>query len=228
MLEPIADEVWAVERPFSAGGMSIGTRMTVIRLPGGRLWLHSPVKIDEELAKEVDALGRVSFILAPNKVHHLMLGPWGSRYPEAELHAAPGLGKKRPDLTFAGELGDTPARGWEGELEQVFLEGAPVVNETVFFHPRSRTLVPTDLVFNVQKAAGLWTKLTLGGLLGATGGVRMSRTVKYTVRDRARFAKSVERVLEWDFQQATVTHGDVIAHDAKDLVRSAAAWLHGQ
>jgi hypothetical protein len=224
-LSPIDDEIWEAPRPFRAGGMSIGTRMTVIRLPGDRLWLHSPVRIDEDLTREIDALGKVAFLVAPNKVHHLMLGPWAERYPEARLFGAPGLARKRPDLTFSNELGEEPADEWKDQLSQVFLEGAPIVNETVFLHRPSKTLVATDLVFNVGQAEDLWTKLTLGGVLGATGGVRMSRTIRYTVRDRARFRTSVQRALAWDFTRVTVTHGDVIEHDAKASVTSAAAWL---
>jgi hypothetical protein len=205
--------------------MSIGTRMTVVRLSDGRLWLHSPVKIDEHLTRELETLGRVAYIVAPNKVHHLMLGGWVERYPEAELHGAPGLAKKRTDLSFRGMLGDQAPEAWRDDLQQIFLEGAPIVHETVFVHAKSSTLIVTDLVFNVGQADDVWTRVTLGGMLGATGGVRMSRTIKFSVRDRARFKQSVDRVLEHDFQRVTVTHGDVIRTDAKDSLRAAAAWL---
>jgi hypothetical protein len=228
-LYPIGKDIWEVARAFRAGGMSIGGRMTVVKLADGGLWLHSPVKIDDDLTRELDTLGPVAHIVAPNKVHHLMVGGWAARYPDAVLHGAPGLAKKRADLVFRGVLGDEAPDVWKNELQQVFLEGAPIVHETVFLHPKSSTLIVTDLVFNVGRADDFWTKLTLGGLLGATGGVRMSRTIKFSVRDRAAFKKSVDRVLERDFQQISVTHGEVVRNDAKDALRKAAAWVsHSQ
>lgn len=224
-LYPLGKDIWEVARPFRAGGMSIGTRMTVVRLGDGTLWLHSPVKIDDDLTRELETLGPVGHIVAPSKVHHLMVGGWVERYPEAALYGAPGLAKKRTDLSFRGMLGDEAPDAWTNDLQQIFLDGAPIVHETVFVHPKSSTLIVTDLVFNVGQPDDFWTKLTLGGMLGATGGVRMSRTIKFSVRDRANFRKSVDRILERDFQQVTVTHGEVIRVDAKESLRQAAAWL---
>ena len=40
------------------------TRMTVIRLPDGGLWLHSPTPLDDGLRAAIDALGPVAHIVA--------------------------------------------------------------------------------------------------------------------------------------------------------------------
>ena len=102
----------------------------------------------------------------------------------------------------------------------------PILSNVLIERKQGRlSLVATDLVFNVGRGEDLWTKLTLGGVLGATGGVRMSRTIKYTVRDRALFRASVDRALGWEFSRVTVTHGDIIENDAKDSLSCAAAWL---
>ncbi|KIG15533.1 hypothetical protein DB30_05556 [Enhygromyxa salina] len=45
--------------------------MTVIRLDDGRLLLHSPIRCTPELREELDALGSVAFVAAPNRFHHL-------------------------------------------------------------------------------------------------------------------------------------------------------------
>ena len=49
------------------------TRMVVIRLADGSLWLHSPIQFTSDLAKQIDALGEVRYLVAPNKLHHLFL-----------------------------------------------------------------------------------------------------------------------------------------------------------
>src|SRR5207253_182649 len=48
------------------------TRMAVIRLSGGGLFLWSPIPLTDGLRAEVDALGEVSHIVAPNSLHHFV------------------------------------------------------------------------------------------------------------------------------------------------------------
>lgn len=56
MLKPLVDNVWLVDGPvvrMSAHGLHIPfpTRMTVVRLASGDLWLHSPVALSEALPR---------------------------------------------------------------------------------------------------------------------------------------------------------------------------------
>ena len=97
-----------------------------------RLW--SPIALTSELAEELEKLGEVRCLVAPNKLHHLFLTEWAERYPGARLHAAPGLAKKRPDLTFSAELGDGSPPEWQSEIDQVVIGGSFVMNEVVLFH----------------------------------------------------------------------------------------------
>ena len=52
--KPIGRDIWIVDGPvvrmrYGLGSLPFPTRMTVVRLPDGRLWLHSPVKITSGL-----------------------------------------------------------------------------------------------------------------------------------------------------------------------------------
>jgi hypothetical protein len=47
MLDRIADDVWTTERSQRFWGIETGTRMTVVRLGGGGLFIHCPVALDE-------------------------------------------------------------------------------------------------------------------------------------------------------------------------------------
>ena len=80
--------------------------MTVVRLPGPKLLLHSPLAATEELVREVKALGHVAYLVAPNRFHHLYVGEWLKACPDASVYVAPGLEEKRPDLKIAGVLSD--------------------------------------------------------------------------------------------------------------------------
>jgi hypothetical protein len=84
-MERVADGVWVADAPFSFFGVRLGTRMTVVRLRDGGLFVHSPVPLTPALRAEVDALGSVRHIVAPNIAHHLYVGEWKEAYPDALL-----------------------------------------------------------------------------------------------------------------------------------------------
>jgi hypothetical protein len=55
-------------------------------------WMWSPVAYSKELADEVEhKVGPVKFIVSPNKIHHLFLGEWSEKYPDAVVYLPPGL-----------------------------------------------------------------------------------------------------------------------------------------
>jgi hypothetical protein len=224
-VSPIADDLWAFVWPFRVAGIRLGARMTIVRLPGGRLWIHSPVPMEAADREALDRLGSVRYVVAPSKVHHLFVLPLLEAYPNARLFVAPGLSVKRPELPVHAELGDQPPSEWEGELEQALLRGAPLMNELFFFHPRSRTLIVTDAAFNIASSDHLWTRLYLR-MMGAYGGFAQSKMVRLCVRDRAAVRESIERVLEWDFDRVVVTHGALLETGGKAAVRAAFAWLY--
>ena len=157
--------------------------MTVIRLADGSLLLHSPVALDPELRRELDAIGRVRFAVAPNRVHHLYAGEVAKAYPGARLWVAPGLERKRPDLVFVGVLGDEAPAEWKDEVDQVFFRGRPYENEVVFLHRASRTLIMCDLAFNFGPRAAAPTRLLMR-LLRSYGRFGPSTLDPLLIRDR--------------------------------------------
>lgn len=224
-LRALAPDLWVADRPFRVlGFIGIGTRMTVIRLPEGGLFVHSPVEADAETRAAVEALGPVRCIVAPNAVHHLFAAGWKEAHPGARLHVAEPLRRKRPDLPFDAVLGDEPDPACGDVIAQIGMQGAPYISETVFLHRPSRTLLVTDLAFHPTPASppGLrrWTRLT--GLRGDFGPNAM---VRLLIRDRAAFRASLERVLAWDFDRVTVTHGEVLETGGRAALERAYAFL---
>jgi hypothetical protein len=198
--------------------------MTVIRLAGGSLLLHSPVALDAALRRELDALGRVCFVVAPNRLHHLHAGEVAGVYPGARLWVAPGLERKRPDLAFEAVLTDEAPAEWRGEVAQVFFRGRPYENEVAFFHRPSRTLVLCDLAFNFGPGAALPTRLLMK-LLRSYGHLGPSKLDPLLIRDRGAARESLERILAWDFDRIIVAHGDVLESGGHDILRDGYAWL---
>jgi hypothetical protein len=52
------------------------TRMTVVRLSNGELFLHSPIQFDVRLANELLGLGAVRHLVSPNQFHYAHIGEW--------------------------------------------------------------------------------------------------------------------------------------------------------
>jgi Domain of unknown function (DUF4336) len=139
MLHEVAPGLWVVERPQRFAGAELGARMTVIQLADSGLFVHSPVALDSELSRELTNLGEVRCVIAPNRMHHLHAHEYAGAFRGTKTFGSPASVKKRHDLHFDGVLGDTAAPEWAGQLEQRFF--APVLAETVFFSPATRTLV---------------------------------------------------------------------------------------
>jgi hypothetical protein len=223
-LRQLAENLWVADRPQSFFGIPVGTRMTVVRLSGERLLLHSPVTLDTELRAQLDSLGRVCFAVAPNRVHHLYAGEVAKVYPGARLWIAPGLERKRPDLVFEAVLTDEAPEEWRGEVEQVFFRGRPYENEVAFFHRASRTLVLCDLAFNFGPSAAAPTRLLMK-LLRSYGRLGPSKLDPLLIRDRQVARESLERILGWDFDRVVVAHGDVLERGGREILRDGYSWL---
>jgi len=197
--------------------------MTVIRLGDGRLVLHSPVPITPELRRELDALGPVGFIVVP-EAHGAFAGPATRSFPSAELLAAPSPPRRRRSLPFHASLADRPPAAWAGQVESLLVQGFRL-HEVVLFHRSSRTLVLTDLCFNIHRSESPLARLFFRAnvMWRRFGPSRIIRGL--AVSDRSALRQSLERLLEWDFDRIVPGHGDVIENRGPAALR--AAWLRG-
>jgi hypothetical protein len=223
-LRALAENIWVAERRQRFYGLEVGTRMTVIRLTDGSLLLHSPIRLRDEVCRELDALGRVRFAVAPNRVHHLYAGKVAETYPEARLWIAPGLERKRPDLVYVAILGDEAPAEWRGQVDQTFFRGRPYENEVVFCHRASRTLIMCDLAFNFGPSAAAPTRFLMK-LMRSYGRFGPSSLDPWLIRDRAAARQSMERILAWDFDRVVVAHGDVLESGGREALRQGYSWL---
>lgn len=224
MLNQLAPDLWTADRPQRFAGIEVGTRMTVIRLPKQRLWLHSPVALTPDLRAELDALGAPCFAVAPNRYHHLYAGEYTTAYPDLQLFVALGLEIKRPDLRIAGVLDDTAPDGWRDCVDQVVVRGYTIFNELVFFHRASRTLLTSDLVFNIQSDSPALTRWIFRAIAGY-GRFGPTLFERLMIRNRAAARASFQRILSWNFDRVILAHGHVLERGGRDALRRGYAWL---
>jgi hypothetical protein len=223
-LTALAPNLWIATRPLSLAVGDVGARMTVVRLPDGGLFVHSPVRLDAETRAALDTLGSVRYVVAPSRVHHLFVGDYATAYPTARLFAAPGLAEKRTDLRFDGVLSDDAPSEWRGLIDQHLFRGAPYINEVAFFHRASRTLILTDLAFNITRPARGRVRLFFA-LIGAVGHLGPHRLTRLLIRDRTAAKASVQRILTWDFDRVIVAHGDVLERGGAPRLIEGFAFL---
>ena len=153
-LERVATGLWTVPAPLSLGPIHLNTRMTVVQLLDGGVVLISPIPLSQTLTAAIEAVGPVRAIVAPSLLHHLFVGEWMQAYPNAVSFGCEGLDRKRPELAYQHALGPVFDDLVGETLKRFPIAGMPKVNETLFFHPASHTLIATDFCFFMPEATG--------------------------------------------------------------------------
>lgn len=217
--------IWLVAYPVHYAGTRFTARMTVIRLSGGGLILHSPCEITPDLAAALTQLGPVNWIVAPGTFHHLHVASAQAAFPGAQVLICPGVEKKQPGLAYDAVLTDTPPEEWAGEIAQAYIPGNRVISEVVFLHRPSHTLIVTDLIELIgDKTEGIDWVLRLWWKWVTFMWNKPRPAPEYTLgwRDKRAAAAVLRRVLDWDFDKIILAHGDLVTENAKEVAR--AAW----
>lgn len=224
ILHLLAKDLWIIDHPFRVMGLELGTRTTIVRLTTGGLWLHSPGPLSQALSETISTLGPVEALVAPNAMHHLYLQDNIRAFPDAKVYLSPAL---PPKLKFQSAyevlLEEIPA-SWSQDLVQHHVGGLPQLQEFVFFHPVSRTLILTDLAFNIRNSASWFTRsfMRLNGGYNRFGSTRLFRSL---IKDRAALRSSLDIILKWGFERIIVAHGQVVEDSGQHLMREAYRWL---
>ncbi|KAJ3278696.1 hypothetical protein HK104_002101 [Borealophlyctis nickersoniae] len=223
--------------PFSRFNLiEVGARMTCVKLGNGDLVLYSPVQFSEEVGGVLDRAGRVRYLVCPNVVHHLYVGEYKTRYPDAKLIGVEGLPAKRKDLRFDYVMGETTSPhttyGWESEIDHHYLPGS-ANKDLLLFHRPTRTLLTADLFFNLPAREQYSAEPSKGGLLTGLAS-RWARPesmghkvmVWLMARDKKDVMKGARKVVwEWGPEMIVPCHGDVVVHDGTQKFREAFKWV---
>ena len=176
MIREVDENIWTVDGPDVVfTGMAMNTRMTVVRLDDGGLWIHSPIELNEDVAEFVSSLDeQITALVAPNKLHHMFMERWRSRHPEAVVFAHEDLKTKFQSFADTETLTSTAPAIYSRNIDQVLFSGNPVFREAVFFHRQSESVIFTDLVQNLSTDnAGVVARLyaKFDGVASPDGGV---------------------------------------------------------
>jgi len=204
MLQNLIEEhIWEIPGEVKVSGITLPCRSLVIQTAPGKLWMWSPVRMDAHTIEAVKELGEVEHLVAPSLMHHVFFGAAHEAFPTARTYGPARLRKKRPDLNF-----EDLSTGVFSEIgiECHRIEGMPAMDEWVFFHRETKTIIFTDLVFNLTGTLDFMTSMVTRGF-GTYHRLAVSRLVKLAVKDRARAKKTMSEALDWPFERAIMAHG---------------------
>ena len=227
MLQSFGDDIWLADGPIAGvAGFDYPTRMAIIRLSGGALFIWSPVALTHKLRTAVDALGEVRYVIAPNSLHHLALGDWRRAYPDAKLYAPPGLRAKRKDITFDADLTDAPPAEWREDIDQVLVRGNMITTEVVFFHHNSGSAIFTDLIqhFSPNWFHG-WRAVVAKLDRMTESEPAVPNKFRNTFLNRRAARAALKRVLAWPTRKVLMAHAAPIHDDGHTFLVRAFRWL---
>lgn len=228
MLEEFGDQIWIADGPeiVAAAGFHFPTRMAVIRLADQSLFVWSPIELSQTMRDEINALGEVRYLIAPNDLHHTFLQDWHHAYPLAKIIAAPGLIAKRKDIHFDDVLGDTPHPDWAGQIDHVVMNGNLITKEVVFFHAQSGTVLFTDLLQNMPANwYHGWRRIVAKLDLMTTDRPQVPRKFRVAFTDRKAARDALNKVKEWPAERVLMAHGTPVRNDGKAFIEQAFSWL---
>jgi len=222
-LRRIEENIWEHEHIHHNSPQHIKMRMVVIRLPTGGIWLYSPNPINSELAKEIDTIGKVEHVVSPNHYHHLFVDKLKTQYPNAIFWATPKLIKKMTDISFDSEINGENEE-WPEIFDSLLVEGGLKLNEIVFFHKPSKSLICADFITNskVEKYFSMkifWNLMNVIQKLSHS----LSRGLKIITNDTPSKSK-LNKISSWDIKRVVMAHGDIFEPNEKQLKR-VYSWL---
>ena len=233
MLQPLGSNLWFADGGnVSFKGFAYPTRMVVVRLADGGLWVWSPIHISSALKSEITALGPVRHIVSPNALHFLFLAEWDEAFPAARLWGTAATIAKCNQLHFAAALGDDAPADWAGQIDQYCFTNSPFMDELNLLSPPSRTAIIADLSQTFTKAFlnryWPWWMRPIARLSKMVEGVGYP-PIDYQIsfRHRARARRKIDALIAEHPEHVVVAHGEIVRTDGEAFLRRAFAWMDG-
>jgi hypothetical protein len=197
-------------------------RMTVLTLQDRRLAVWSAIPLREREMEQLEAMGRVAFLIVPGIAHRLDVKAWKRRYPAAQVVCPPGAREAVSEAVPVDATTDVL-----GDPSVAFLT-VPGVEEKeaalIVRRSDGTSLVVNDIIANVHHPDGLGAKV-MARLMGF--GVKEPQMPwvgeKMFVKDHAATAAAMRAwAAEPGLVRIVVSHGDVITDRPREVLERIA------
>ena len=225
-LQSFADSLWTATTPIRFAGTRFPHVMTVIRLRNGSLVLHSPCFPSAGLYSELQLLGDVAHVVAPNWFHDLYLTEYKANYPNAVFWGPRFLHRLKPRVIdrVIEDMIETP---WSQEMHHTAIRGFLTFDEVVFLHVPTRTAIVADFLMNVtaDRTTPPYTRF-MYKLSGVDGKLVVIPYLRwFSPTSRAELRRAARCLVRWQPERLIVAHGSPITGDAMPRLREALDWL---
>ena len=217
----VPDTIWVTERPVWFSGVRLRSRTTVVRLEGDALWVHSPCEPTDEVCAALDALGEVRWIVVPNRFHHLQAPATAARFRHAIVVGPKSVEARNRQVKPTMSADDPAYLRSLPELPAIPLAGVPFLDETVFFHPPSGSLIGADLLMSAC-ARDHWSWRMAARIWGRYERPKTPPDVRMFTRASAAAAESIGRLRTLPIKRILVAHSDPITD--RPVEQLADAW----
>jgi hypothetical protein len=214
----VAPNLWVIHHPLSVLGTQHGRTVSVIRLSGGKLLIHSMAPFTPAELAQIRGSGEPAWLVEAMLLHDTYAAEGRELFPGLPFLGPPGFAEvvKFPVAPLL-----PPPDEWAGEIKVIRLRGAPKLEEHAILHVPSRTLIVADLVFNFSEQERGWDRFFHRHIAGFNRYPGMSRVFKWCVSDRLAFWDSVSEILQLDFDRIIPGHGGIIETGGKEKLRAA-------
>ncbi len=209
--EPLSEDSWYKVFPLKVLGADFNRTVTVVRLDGVNVLVHSTAPFTEEDYRFFHSLGSQVHFAEATCLHDTYTKQVLQNPAVERIYAPENFPIKdsriRPLAELETALGEA--------VEMIPLRGMPKINEVEFFDTRHGILIIADLLFNFAPHSTAWTKGVLRIFSGISVFPDMSRLFRMMIKDRNAFRKSVGQLKNLEFDKLVVAHNQVITEEAK-------------
>ena len=190
-------------------GVHFPVSSSFIELENNRLMVISPGPFEQKMIQEIIAKYSTVYCVAPNALHYKHLKSFNDLFPKIDIYGPSALTKKQPWLSEKILSLDSLNEKLKGHILFFPILGNSFLDETVFYCRQSKSLIVTDLFFNMKDPMPLGRKWILS-LVGARNKIAQSKLVKSSIKDKEAYVRSVKPLSELDCQRIIVGHGHIV------------------
>jgi len=218
----ISNLIWTDFHRMKMLGLPLGRRVTVARGASGQIVVFSPLQVSDRTISELKALGNPTAFVIPSRLHDRYFPGYFSHFPQSVFLGSQASLADHPKWKLTEFSPSSPEL--DG-FDMVKVEGMPKVQEHVFYHRATRTLILADLLFNIRTSDGWFTHglLKIADMDGNPGPSRLWRAM---IKNEDEFAHSLRLISKLDFDRIIPGHGEWIDQNAKHIFNEAfSRWL---
>lgn len=216
--------VWTAAEQVWFAGVRLRATMTVLRLADGGLWVHSANEPTPELCAELDRLGHVRWIVVPNRYHHLHASAMKARYRDAQVIGPRSAQSRNEALALDVASDDERLPALVPEVAPVALRGVPFLDETLFFHPATGSLIGADVMMR-GCAADHFTWRWASRLFGQFGRYKAPPDVRKNTRGGPEVRQALDEIGKLPVKRILVAHSDPVEDEPLERLREAWSFV---